>query len=151
MSTFNRPERTHPWPTLFVTRNDITDAQIEDVAKLEREHFPNGFRQVNATTMMLFYYGKELVGKLEYYTENTAVHVEWFLAPEYGKVCWDEFVHTHPSMTSVSLVCVADPRESVETVLRRFTFYTKTIGGFSFQDVQYGASGETKFYLIKTY
>jgi hypothetical protein len=151
MTSLRRSESTHPWPTLDITREDnkLTDAQLEDIAHLEQEHFETGFRQRDATHMTLYYYGKELIGKLEYHYESNGIHVDWFLAPGYGKVCWDLFIKKWTQGALIHLVCVADPNESTETVLRRFNFYTNTVGDFHFKDVQYEKTGAVKFMLSK--
>lgn len=125
----------------------MKNTQLEDIAHLEQEYFESGFRQNKATHMTLFYYGVELIGKIEFHFEDDGIHVDWFLAPGYGKVCWESFSNNWKPR-AIHLVCVANPNESTETVVRRFNFYFNTIGGFHVQNVQYDG-GAARFLLYK--
>lgn len=135
------------------TRGDeLEDGVLVAISKLEQEKLPHGFRQRDATHMMLFYStgGNALLGKVEYHAISAnVVEVDWFLAPNYGIACFHQFIKSNLQFNLIRLVCVADPAESTDTVLRRFNFYTHTIGGFHFINVQYQEGGAVKFMLEK--
>ena len=108
---FHWYKRTDPIPYLI------------EISRLEHDMHPNGFNSSGADEMMLCFFGKELVGKIEF-SQNGA-YMDWILAKRgYGYYIFQEFVKNRP-VEKIQFKVVTSPNESKETLLRRMNFYQR--------------------------
>lgn len=111
---FHWYKRTDPIPFLI------------EISRLEHDMHPNGFNSSTADEMMLCFFGKELVGKIEF-SQNGA-YMNWILAKRgYGYYIFGEFENTvkQRGIEKITFKVMTSPTESKETLLRRMNFYQR--------------------------